>query len=206
MEPSLATETLNQPKGGLPRAMGPSSDVAGDGLESLVADHRELARSFDELAAAADPLDAKQRLIHMRQAICLHADAEAGALSLLGSRLDGGRERWRSWRRAYRRVEKLLAEIERRSISSPDLSELIEDVIADVERLIGEQEKVTFPLLRSALSTTEQAELAQRVLAARRWGDTRPHPHLLHRGVLSRTLRAGLSPVDRLRDRMAPRL
>lgn len=206
MKHALTAGTPGEPNDVDLQATAPSGVGAADGLASLVADHRELARSFDELAGATDPLAAKQRLIHMRQAICLHADAEAVALSYLGSRSTGGRERWRSWRRAYRRVEKLLAEIDRRSISSPDLSDLIEDVIADVQRLIGEQETVTFPLLRSTLSPAERAELAGRVLVARRRGDTRPHPHLLHRGALSGVLRASLAPVDRLRDRMAPRL
>lgn len=206
MRHAVTTRTSSEPNDVAPQATAPSSDAAADGLASLVADHRELARSFHELAGATDPLAAKQRLIHMRQAICLHADAEAVALSYLGSRSTGGRERWRSWRRAYRRVEKLLAEIDRRSISSPDLPELIEDVIVEVQRLIGEQETVTFPLLRSTLSPAEQAEVARRVLVARQRGDTRPHPHLLHRGALSWALRASLAPVDRLRDRMVPRL
>jgi hypothetical protein len=192
---SITSETLDR------------SDKAGvDALEALVADHRELEQSFEELEGKVGPGEAKQLLTRIRQEICRHVDAEVAALALFGSGQGRDRQYWSCRRRTYRQVEQLLVRVDRRSISSPDLSEMVEQVVTVVRQLMRAQETVAFPLLRATLTRAEHEKLARRVDAARRRGTSRPHPHLLQKGSLSRALREGLAPIDGLRDRMLTRL
>jgi hypothetical protein len=63
-----------------------------------------------------------------------------------------------------------------------------------------------FSLIRSTLSRSELEKLDDRVTAARRHADTRPHRYLPRRGATAREIRAGMTVVDKLRDRETPRL
>jgi hypothetical protein len=163
---------------------------------------------FAELSSpSGSAWERKGRIIRIRQAISEHEDVEASVLApLIRSRLDDGHRLWRSSRRRYRRIDKLLAEIGRRSISSPDLPELLESAMTAVDELIKDQESSTFSRIRSTLSRGELGKLDDQVTAAHRHADTRPHRYLPRRGVLARNARAGMAVVDKLRDREAPRL
>lgn len=184
------------------------SNAPDDGISQLVEEHRALERLFPELSSPSGAAwERKGRIIRIRQAISQHEDVEASVLApLIRSRLDDGHHLWRSSRRRYRKIDKLLAEIERRSISSPDLPELLESAMTAVDELIEDQESSTFSRIRSTLSRGELGKLDDQVTAAHRHADTRPHRYLPRRGVLARNLRAGMAVVDKLRDREAPRL
>ena|GEM_PF-3431337 len=179
-----------------------------DGIDQLVTEHRALERLFDELGRpSGSAWERKGRIIRICQAISEHEDVEASVLApLIRSRLNDGHHLWRSLRRRYRTIDKLLAEIERRSISSPDLPELLERAMTAVDELIEEQESSTFARIRSTLSRGELEKLDDQVTAAHRHADTRPHRYLPRRGALARKARTGMAVVDKLRDRETPRL
>lgn len=179
-----------------------------DGINQLVAEHRALEQLFGELASpSGSAWERKGRIIGIRQALSEHLDVEGSVLApLIRSRLDDGHHLWRSARRRYRTIDKLLEQIERRSISSPDLPELLERVMTAVDDLITEQESSTFSAIRSTLSQGDRGKLDDRVTIAHRHADTYPHRFLPRRGVLARGARSGMAVVDKLRDREAPRL
>lgn len=178
------------------------------GLGQLLEEHRDLDRLFDELSSTSSSgYEKKKLIIHIRQAISEHEDVEASVLApVIRSRLDDGHRLWRSSRRRYRLIEKLLGEIDRRSISSPDLSELLVNVETAVDQLIADQESSIFPRLRSILSPDELKKLNDGLTAAHCHATIRPHPYLPHRGVLGKDARAGMAIVDKFRDRLTPRL
>ena len=184
------------------------SGAPDDGIDQLVGEHRTLERLFAEFASpSGSAWERKGRLIAIRRAISEHEDVEASVLApLIRSRLGDGHHRWRSLRRRYRTIDQLLGEIERRSISSPDLPELLERVMTAVDELIEEQESSTFSRIRSTLSRGELGKLDDQVTAAHRHAGTRAHPYLPRRGALARSARAVVAVADKLRDREAPRL
>lgn len=188
-------------------ALGVQSTGLEGGLLQLVEEHRELERLFDELWDTSSAYEQKKLIIHIRQVISEHQDVEATVLApVIRTRLEDGHRLWRSLRHRYRLIEKLLWEIERRSISSPDLSELLDDVETAVEQLIADQESLTFSLLPTILSPDELNKLDDELTWARRHATTRPHPYLPHRGALAKYARAAMAFVDRIRDRLTPRL
>ena len=184
------------------------STAPNDGITKLVEEHRALERLFADFAKpSSSAWERKARIIRMRQAISEHDDVEASVLApLIRSRLDGGHRLWRSLRRRYRKIDKLLMEIERRSISSPDMPELLERAMTAVDELIAAQETSIFCRVRSTLSRAELGKLDDRVTAAHRHADSRVHRYLPRSGVLGRGTRSAMAVVDKLRDREAPRL
>ncbi|MGH9028089.1 MAG: hemerythrin domain-containing protein [Acidimicrobiales bacterium] len=191
--------------------------MTGDTLDRLVEEHRSLERLFDELASTSDtteeeepvlPAAKKKALIlHISRVISTHEDVEASILGpFIRSRLAEGHRLSRSQRRRYHQTEKLLAIIARRSISSPDLSELLTQATEAVVEVMAEQESTTFPQIRAALRGDDLAQLEHKEASARRHASTRPHPYVSHRGALARLIRAVLAFVDKLRDHIVPRL
>ena len=179
-----------------------------DGINQLVEEHRALERLFGDFNnPSSSALERKARIIRIRQALSEHEDVEASVLALLiRSRLDDGHHLWRSVRLRYRKIDKLLTEIERKSISSPDLPELLERAMAAVDELLEVQESSIFSRIRSTLTRAELKKLGDRIAAAHRHTDSRPHRYLPRSGLLTRNTRAALAVVDRARDREAPRL
>ena len=179
-----------------------------DGINQLIEEHRALERLFGDFNnPSSSPLERKARIIRIRQAISEHEDVEASVLApLIRSRLDDGHHLWRLVRRRYRKIDKLLMEIERRSISSPDLPELLERAMTAVDELIEVQESSIFSRVRSTLTRAELKKLGDRITAAHRHADSRPHRYLPRSGLLARNTRAAMAVVDRARDREAPRL
>ena len=206
--PATAGNSVPRTSGKAPPVAASTSKPANDGIDQLIDEHRALEKLFAEFdAPSLSAWDRKGRIIRIRQAISENEDIETSALAtLIRSRLADGHHRWRSLRRRYRAIDKLLEQIERRSISSPDLPELLERVMTAVDELITEQESSTFALIRSTLSRRELEKLDDRVTAARRHADTRSHRYLPRRGAFAREVRAGLTVVDKLRDREIPRL
>ncbi len=189
-----------------PNPDGTSATVA-NGIGRLIEDHRELDKLFDELDNASGAVATKDLIIRVSRAISAHEDVEASVLGpVIRSRLDGGRRLSRLQRKRYHETERLLAIIARRSISSPDLPDLLTRVVEAVGTLIAEQESSTFLRVQAALSYDELTKLDDRVGSARRHATTRPHPYLSHHGSLAQGVRRAMAKVDRLRDRLTPRL
>ena len=184
------------------------STAPNDGINQLVEEHRALERLFGDFNdPSSSAWERKARIIRIRRAISEHEDVEASVLApLIRSRLDDGHHLWRLVRRRYRKIDKLLMEIERRSISSPDLPELLERAMTAVDELIELQESSIFSRIRSTLSRAELKKLGDRVTAAHRHADSRPHRYLPRSGSLARNTRAAMAVVDRARDRETPRL
>jgi len=207
------TEPERSKLGRSPRRGGPNR-LAGrdghttDGLEELVVEHERIRRALDELVDTSGPAwEKKDQLKQLRQLISRHEDVEASILApVIRSRLDHGHRQWRSSRRLYRHIDSLLALIDRRSISSPDLPQLVEGLRRAVGELIARQDTVTFPGLRAALAGQELEHLGDRVAAARHHATSRPHPYVPHRGMLARLVRPEAAILDKLRDRTPPRL
>ena len=143
--PTTGDDSVSRTSGDAPAAASSTSKAAKDGIDQLVEEHRALERLFDEFdAPSRSAWERKGRIIGIRQAISENEDIETSALAtVIRSRLAAGHHRWRSLRRRYRAIDKLLEQIERRSISSPDLPELLERVMTAVDELITEQESST---------------------------------------------------------------
>lgn len=213
MEPGTAAA----PRGAAFEPFSPSPSLEADqeagteqdGLHRLVVQHRNIERAFAGLARTpGSAWEKKKQLIYLRKMICAHENVEALVLApLVRSRIpNNGGDLWRSSRPLYHAIERLLVEVDRRSISSPDLPELLEDVGVATSALILHQEYLTFPQLRSALDPGELEHLDHRLVRVHGHATSHPHPLLPHRGPLAYRARAMMAVLDRLRDRTTPRV
>ncbi|MGH9092056.1 MAG: hemerythrin domain-containing protein [Acidimicrobiales bacterium] len=217
-----STHPTGTQEGAAPSPSPPAQSVAqgattGDAFVRLVEEHRALERLLDEIASTSDTdenknpviraAENKALILRLSAEITAHEDVEASVLGpTIRSRLDGGRRLSRSQRRHYRQTEKVLALITRRSMSSPDLPVLLTQIDKSVHELVAQQESTVFPQVRGALHGDELGRLCHRLESAQHHATTRPHPYLSHRGSVARLVRAGVAVLDRLRNRLTPRL
>ncbi|MDQ6785019.1 MAG: hypothetical protein M3063_16600 [Actinomycetota bacterium] len=198
---------LDAPVSLLGSAAGPMNAGDGDGTEQLSCDHREMEELFDEFAKPQSSMSLKYLILRTGKVISEHLDVEAAVLGpIVRSRLADGHRIARVSLGQHRGIERLLAKIERRSVSSPDLAGLVTQLASAVHRLASEEESSTFAQVRASLNPAELHDLGDRMLAARRWAATRPHPYLPHRGRLARVTRASMGIADRVRDKLIIRL
>lgn len=106
----------------------------------------------------------------------------------------------------YDRMERLMVLIERRKSNSPDVPDLVTelmDITAEHHRRADDQ---LIPALQEALTPEEQQDLGNEMGEARAMTTSHPHPHLLTLGKISDKLVAVLSRWDRMRDRTVSNL
>jgi hypothetical protein len=99
----------------------------------------------------------------------------------------------------HRHIEGLLARIDRRAPSDPDLMALFEELQAAVRSNL-EHQQTTASAAHRGLSEDQAARLRSDLMRAVDTAMTRPHPHLPHHGALGRAASAVIGSVDRLRN------
>jgi hypothetical protein len=106
----------------------------------------------------------------------------------------------------YERMERLIVLIERRKPNSPDVPDLVGELMEVATEHNQRASEELVPALNRALSGGEQQELASKLAEAESMTTTHPHPHLLSLGPISDKLVNVLSRWDRMRDRTVTNL
>jgi hypothetical protein len=104
-------------------------------------------------------------------------------------------------RRDYKQMERLLVLTERRKINSPDMPDLVQELLDVFDRHKDRCAAVMVPALSKQLDPHELGELAVKMRGAQNVIVSHPHPHLLATGPLYRFTTRMASRWDRLRDR-----
>jgi hypothetical protein len=90
---------------------------------------------------------------------------------------------------------------ERRKANSPDMPNLVTEMMDLTEEHIARTQQVLIPGLEHALTAEERADLGSQIDRADTVITTHPHPHLLSLGPISRWTTRLAARFDRLRDR-----
>jgi hypothetical protein len=101
----------------------------------------------------------------------------------------------------YDEIGRLLILIERRKVNSPDMPDLVTELLDATRAHIDRCQEVLFPGLEASLTMEDQVDLAARLDSADDTIVSHPHPHLLSLGPLSRFTTRLASRFDRVRDR-----
>ena len=101
----------------------------------------------------------------------------------------------------YSKMERLLVLTERRKLNSPDMPQLITDLLDVFEAHEDRCTTLVIPLLRSELSAGELEGLGAKMRGAENVILSHPHPHLLALGPVYQWTTRVASKWDRLRDR-----
>ncbi len=96
--------------------------------------------------------------------------------------------------------EKLVILIERRKVNSPDVPDLVNELLDITERHTRQAEEGLFPFLRVHFSETELVDLGAAMRSDELQLTTHPHPHLPDTGPFAKIARKTAALIDRARD------
>jgi hypothetical protein len=169
-------------------------------LDVLVREHHDLRELF---VRVRDPeADRAKAWLEVVTQITTHVAVERSFLYplLKRDRLDLG-QLAHDLRHDYKRMEHLLVLTERRKINSPDMPELVTDLLDVFESHQERCETILLPAMRDRLSQNELDELGAKMRGAENVILSHPHPHLLALGPVYRGTTRLASVWDRVRDR-----
>jgi hypothetical protein len=101
----------------------------------------------------------------------------------------------------HHRLEKILVRVEHRKANSPDMPDLVTELLDAFKAHAKSTGSSLFPALRKSLPDHELVELGQQVAEGENIIKSHPHPHLLSLGPANRVLLPLAAFIDRLRDR-----
>jgi hemerythrin-like domain-containing protein len=170
-----------------------------DAVELLRKEHRQLQSLFSRVSSPDE--DRPEILKDLMELIALHLDLEKQMLlPIIRERVEDGDAIADRLRDEHQRIEKILTTLDRRKVNSPDVPDLVTEMLHFNGRHVAEAEAVVLPGLRSALSAQELEDLGQRMTSDERRALTHPHPALPDSGPLSTATRKVAEVVDRIRD------
>src|SRR5262249_5988668 len=150
-------------------------------LDVLVREHQDIRQLF---ARVRDPeADRAAAWLEAVKQVCTHVAVERTFLYPLVTRRDlGTAELADQLRHDYTKMERLLVLTERRKINSPDMPDLVTELLDVCE---GHETRCAvdlIPLLRDHVDATELEQLGAKMRAAENVILSHPHPHLLALG------------------------
>ena len=162
--------------------------------------------TFAQAVARVTSLESDTR-VALHELVCivstrLHVERVV-LLPLLAGQL-GAADYRKRFRPGHHRIEVLIAKIDRRHASDPELPVLFADLQAAVESNLAEQQSTSADV-QGQLSDEQEERLRADLHAAIDTAMTRPHPHLPHHGPLGRLASTVTARVDRLRNRTTVR-
>lgn len=173
--------------------------MADNAIDVLTREHRHLQDLFSRVSSPDE--DRPEVLKQLMQAIADHQEMERQMLvPVLKKRVEGGGPIAEHLGDEHGRVEHLLTLLERRKVNSPDVPDLVTELLDLNERHRAEADGTVFPALRSSLSGDELDELGQEMVSDERRRLTHPHPVLPDSGPVAAVTRKAAEMFDRVRD------
>ena len=169
-------------------------------LNVLTREHEELRECF---VRVRDPdADRAAAWLETVKQVTTHVAVERTFLyPLVKRRRLGSAHLAEELRRDYKRMEHLLVLSERRKINSPDMPELVTELLEVFEAHQVRCASDLVPAMRDQLGPDELDELGAKMRAAENVILSHPHPHLLALGPVYQWTTRIASSWDRVRDR-----
>ena len=174
-----------------------------DAVEVLAADHAELQELFDRVSRPDE--DRASVLKELVTRLSAHVTIERELITAVAKAQlsEDGQAIAESLTRYHDAVGGVLVLIERRKVNSPDMPDLVTQLLDLTRDHIADADATVLPALRSGFSSGELADLGRRMDSEEHGLLTHPHPHLPDSGPIARLSRKVVSALDRARDRSA---
>jgi hemerythrin-like domain-containing protein len=170
-----------------------------DAVEILQGEHRELQSLFSRVSSPDE--NRPEVLKELMQLIAIHLDLEKHMLlPVIRDRVEDGRAIADRLHVEHKHTERLLTALDRRKVNSPDVPDLVSELLEINDNHVSESDAVVLPGLRFALTSEELDELGQQMTSNERRHLTHPHPLLPDSGPLAGATRKAAEIVDRMRD------
>ncbi|GAA1750560.1 MULTISPECIES: hemerythrin domain-containing protein [Streptomonospora] len=173
-----------------------------DLIEVIVADHRAVEGVFSQLEqGAGDPAKRKGMVEHVITELVRHSVAEEQYMYPAARKaLPDGDEIADHEIGEHAEAERVMSELSGLEPVDPRFEELLSTLMSDIRHHVQDEENDLLPRLREACGQQELAELGSKVLQAKEWAPTRPHPNAPDTPPANRILDPGAGLVDRMRD------
>jgi hemerythrin superfamily protein len=178
-----------------------------DLIEVILRDHRRFKDVFAELERRAGEADGRKDLVdHVIAELVRHEVAEEQFMyPAARAKLEGGDELVDHEIEEHAEAEEVMKRLEGLGPEDPDFEELVARMIEDVRHHMGEEEEHLLPRLREACDEEELQHLGYKVLAAKEFAPTRPHPHAPDTPPANLILGPGVGFIDKIRDALSDR-
>ncbi len=183
-----------------------SNPAAGDVIDILTNDHREVTTLLAEIQSATDPEVRRDLADTAISELVRHAVAEEMYVyPAIEKHLPNGKEEVEHDKKEHDDVVKLMKQIEDVDSADPRFLELIREMDSQLRHHMTDEEADQFPQLRAHIPADELVELAGKVETAKKLAPTRPHPSAPHSELFHKSIGAGVGMVDRIRDKLTGR-
>lgn len=185
----------------------PQTEQDTDLIRVVEDDHRSFEAAFAELeATASEPVGRKALVDHVIANLVRHAVVqEQFAHPVIRKRLDDGEEVVEHELAVYGEAEMVMKALDERGPADFDFEPLLERLITGVRAHIIEEEAHLLPRLAAACDAEERRHIGFKMLAAKEFAPTRPHPHAPDSTPANLVVGPGIGLVDHIRDALAHR-
>lgn len=173
-----------------------------DVIDVLAGEHADIATLFERVSSPDE--DRPAVLKALLQGLANHVGAEKQMLvPVLKDRVEDGPTLAAALTRSHDEVERVLTLLERRKVNSPDVPDLVGDLIDLHESHVSNADQTIFPALRAALGDDELSALGATLVSDERHMLTHSHPALPDAGPIAALSRKAAAVIDRFRDHSA---
>jgi hypothetical protein len=170
-----------------------------DAIGVLSEDHAALLALF---ARVSEPEEDRPAVLgQLLRSLSAHVAAEKQLIvPALVDHSDGGKALAAQLGDDHDAIEKLVILVERRKVNSPDVPDLVNDLLEIVRRHAREADERLLPFLRGRLDEADLADLGAAMRSDEEQLTSHPHPHLPDTGPVAKITRKAASLIDRGRD------
>ncbi|NKQ53028.1 hemerythrin domain-containing protein [Amycolatopsis sp. K13G38] len=176
-----------------------------DLISVITSDHRAVEEVFVELESGHGTPDHRRQLAdHVITELVRHSVAEEQFMYPAARRyLDNGDQLADHEIQEHSEAEQVMKQLEEVPATEPRFEELLRQLMKDVRHHVEDEEKDLLPKLQRACSPEDLRDLGEKVMRAKRFAPTRPHPGAPDRPPANLILDAGAGLIDRMRDALS---
>jgi hypothetical protein len=172
--------------------------MTADALQVLEDVHRELLHLFDRVRSPEEDRPAVLKII--MQTWSAHTAVERQILvPLLHNHVEGGAGLAAGLDADHHSVERILTRLERRKANSPDVVDLVTELLDLTGRHVSQADGQLLPALRQSLTEDQLVRLGTELAQDRSLGEHR-HDAAPDTGPVAQVLRKASAMIDHLRD------
>jgi hemerythrin-like domain-containing protein len=169
-------------------------------IDVLTDEHEQLVQLFERVSSPDE--DRRKVLADLMQHLATHVAGEKQLLiPVLHDAVAGSTNMCDDLKGMHDRVEHLLTLLARRKFNSPDVPDMVNELLDLTDNHIAQAKTTIFPALREALSAQELDQLGARLTSDERHMLTHAHPVVPDAGPVAEVMRKGAELVDKVRDR-----
>ena len=185
----------------------PHTEQDTDLINVIIQDHREVEEAFEELEKDIGHVVGRKDLAdHVIAELVRHSVAEEQFMyPAAREKLPDGDEIVDHEIQEHAEAEEIMKLLEGQGPESPHFEQHLAELMAKIRHHIEDEETDLLPRLRQASTAEELQDLGFKVLKAKEFAPTRPHPHAPDRPPANLNLGPGAGVIDKIRDALTGR-